>query len=122
MNSLVIIKPDAVRRKLIGKIIGRLEERFEIESLKPITFWDQTVKWLYPAYAEKEFFGRIVGTMSAGYSILLKIKGDVSEIRAAALELRLELCNEERDADPAKNVIHASDCVENAERELEIFF
>ena len=129
-STLVIVKPDAVRRGLIGEILGRLERKgLRIEGLR----WTRLAKELaerhYEEHREKPFFGELVAFITDGDVVLAKVTGPqaISVVRA------LMGPTDPRTAPPGtirgdfgtiitENLIHGSDSPESAARELALFF
>ena len=126
MHSLVIIKPDAVRRKLVPLILEHFRpltiERMELRRLHAYE-----IERLYQHHADKPFFPRVMDFMQSGPAVVMVVgSGDqlctAGGVRKVAMEIREGLSNRERDTNPAANVIHASECYEDAQREVHIFY
>jgi nucleoside-diphosphate kinase len=128
--TLVICKPDAVRRGLVGEILGRLERRgLRIEALKMMRVDRALAERHYAEHAEKPFFGELVAFITGGDVVVARVSGReaVSVVRAmmgatdpAASEpgtIRGDLGLE-----VTENLIHGSDSPGSAERELSLFF
>lgn len=129
-QTLVILKPSAVERRLIGKIIERIENRgLIITGLKMMQLDEKILREHYAHLVEKPFFPSIVESMTASPVIVMCLKGvdAVSVFRemtgvtngrkAAPGTLRGDFCMSGQ-----ANIVHASDSVENAKIEIARFF
>ena len=130
-QSLLIIKPDAVERNLIGEIISRLEKaRFIIAALKMVRLNYNEASKFYAVHKGKPFVDELCKFMSSGpiVTMVLKSEGDtaakVRELigatdpqKAAAGTIRHDLA-----VSLTKNSVHASDSPQNAEQEISFFF
>ncbi|MFO8079659.1 MAG: nucleoside-diphosphate kinase [Armatimonadota bacterium] len=129
-DTLVIIKPDAVRRGLVGEIISRFEAAgFEIERMNLRSPGADIIQRFYQEHEEKPHFRRLVKYMTSGPSCFVWLK------REGAIERARELVG---DTDPAcaaagtirgdigldlpRNSVHASDCREAATTEIALIF
>jgi len=127
---IVILKPDGFRRKLIGKIINRFEEKgFDILDIKTETLSVKILEEHYVHLKEKVFFQDIVDYMTSGPVVIIAMEG-LNGIEAARM---LAGSTNSAQADPGsirgtwaltidENVIHVSDSVENGEHEYIRFF
>lgn len=129
-RTLVLLKPSALQRRLMGKILSRIEERgFIIAGLKMMQLDEQILREHYAHLVDKPFFPNIVKAMTATPVVALCLKGveavqtfrtmtGVTNGRKAAPgTLRGDFC-----LSGSENVVHASDSVENAEIEVKRFF
>ena len=129
-KSLVLIKPDAVSRGLIGEIVGRFEKRgLVIERLELMTLSRQKAETHYAEHVGKPFYPPLIDFITSSPLVALVITGDraISIIRsmcgttdagqAASGTIRGDLSIYNN-----RNVIHSSDSVESAQREIAIFF
>ena len=129
-RTLVLVKPDAVRRGLIGEVIGRFESRtLQIKALKMLRPTVELVERHYEAHRGKDFFDGVVRFMSSGPVVALVVAGD----NAVALVRQMMGGLDPMDAAPGtirgdltlstrENLVHGSDCAENAESEIAIWF
>ncbi len=129
-KSLVIIKPDAVNRDLAGEIISRFEKRgLKLAAMKMEHLGEKTLHKHYAHHREKPFFKSLVKFMSSIPSILVVVEG----IDAVAVTRKIVGPTNSRDAEPGtirgdysmslqQNMIHASDSIETAKKEIERFF
>jgi nucleoside-diphosphate kinase len=129
-STLLIVKPDAVRRGLTGEILARAERKgLRIEALRMMRVDRGLAERHYAEHREKPFFGDLVDFITAGDVVVVKLTG-----REAVGVLRAIMGV----TDPAKsapgtirgdyglemieNLVHGSDSPESAQRELELFF
>ena len=129
-KSLIIIKPDAIQRNLVGTIISRFEQKgLKIVGMKMMHLTDVLLNEHYSHIADKPFFPRIQKFMKSAPVIVVALSGvgAVAAIRtivgptkafeAAAGTIRGDLAMSMQ-----SNVVHASDSVENGEIEVARFF
>jgi nucleoside-diphosphate kinase len=129
-RTLVLIKPDAMRRRLAGEIISRLEQRgFELRAAKLVDVESELAQRHYAEHAEKPFFGELVEFITSGPTLALVVEGEaaVSVVRttigatnpasAAPGTIRGDLALAMPD-----NLVHGSDSSESAEREIALWF
>lgn len=128
-KTYIMLKPDALQRKLAGQIISRIEEKgFVIEELKTIMLTEEILKEHYSHIADKPFFPEIVEYMTRGPVVGMVVAGDdvIEGMR------RLMGPTEWEEALPGtirgdfglstgENIIHGSDAVETAEIEINRF-
>lgn len=129
-KTLVIIKPGAIQRGLIGEVISRLEHKgLQICGLKMIQLNDELLDAHYAHIADKPFFPRVKAAMQASPAIVLCIKG----LGAITIMRRLAGATNGREAEFGTirgdfsmsmqwNVVHTSDSAETAKVELARFF
>ncbi len=129
-RTLVLIKPDAAQRRLIGKIISRFEEKgFEIIGLKLMVISEELARKIYSVHNGKSFYEKLIKFIISGPVVVMvlrgknvievtrKMMGSTSGHEAAPGTIRGDLAISER-----FNLIHGSDSVESAEKEIELFF
>ncbi|MEM3506408.1 MAG: nucleoside-diphosphate kinase [Candidatus Bathyarchaeia archaeon] len=129
-RTFVFLKPEAVMRGLIGEIISRIEKKgYNIVGMKLIWMNEEQAKKLYEVHKNKPFFNSLVSHVTSGPVVLMVIEGPnaVSGLRSmigATDPLKAETGTIRGDyaIDIRSNVIHAADSIENAKREIEIFF
>lgn len=129
-RSLVIIKPDAVQRGLIGEITARYERRgLKIAAMKLETVTRETAEKHYGEHQGKPFYEGLVSYITSAPSVLMVVEGPdaVSIVRTTNGATRpAEAAPGTIRGDFAvtigRNVVHASDSVESAAREVGIFF
>lgn len=129
-QTLVILKPSAVERRLLGKIIERIENRgLIITGMKMMQLDEKILREHYAHLVDKPFFPSIVESMTATPVIVMCLKGvDVVSVfrqmtgvtngrKAEPGTLRGDFCMSGQ-----ANIVHASDSVENAQIEIRRFF
>ena len=128
--TLVICKPDAVRRGLVGDILGRLERKgLRIDELKMMKVSKALARRHYAEHAAKPFFGELVEFITGGPVVVAKVSGRdaVGVVRtlmgatdpavSAPGTIRGDLGIE-----ITENLVHGSDSPASAKRELGLFF
>jgi nucleoside-diphosphate kinase len=130
-RTLVLLKPDAVRRGLIGEIIGRIERKagWTIAALELRHLDQDTLEQHYGEHKGKPFYEPLMGFMQSGPVVALVVDGErvieglrtlagpTDPIAAAPGSIRGDFGTIVRE-----NLIHASDSEESAIRELKLFF
>ncbi|MTI67334.1 MAG: nucleoside-diphosphate kinase [Firmicutes bacterium] len=129
-KTLVIIKPDGVKRKLMGEIIKRYENKgFNIINAKLIKADKKTVKKHYEEHKNKDFFKELVDYILEDFifvmiiegenaiNIVRTINGHKDPLKALPGTIRGDFANS-----LTRNIIHASDSKESSEREIKIWF
>jgi nucleoside-diphosphate kinase len=129
-RSLVLIKPDAVRRGLVGEILGRFERKgllVEAMVLREMDaaladehYADHVEKAFYPPLREFMTSGPLVALVLAGDDVIEVVRsmiGSTDGRKAAAGTIRGDLSLSNRE-----NLVHASDSPESAKRELGLWF
>jgi nucleoside-diphosphate kinase len=129
-RSLVLIKPDAIQRALAGEIISRLEEKgLKIVAMKMLHMDKDLAQRHYAVHKGKAFFDNLVNFITSSPVIAIVFQGK------NAVEIIRQMMGE---TDPAKassgtirgdfgvhighNLVHGSDSLENAGKEIELFF
>ncbi len=132
-RTLIIIKPDAVEKKAVGKILDRfLEEGFEIKALKMFRFTEEQAKQFYIVHKDRPFYGELVEFMISGPVVAAVLEGENAIQRVREIigptdseEARKTAPNSIRalfGTDKGKNAIHASDSKESASYEIPFIF
>lgn len=129
-KSLVIIKPDGVGKKIIGEIISRFEnDELYITKLKMINIDRDLACQHYIEHTGKSYFERLINYITADRSIVMVIEGEnairkVRNILGSTDPLKADLGTIRGDfgTDVTINVVHGSDSVNSAEREISLFF
>jgi nucleoside-diphosphate kinase len=125
-RTLVLIKPDGVERRLIGQIISIYEKKgLDITALKLIKLAEKH----YVEHKEKPFFAELVNFITRGKVCAMIIEGVnvvkmVRKINGATdpAEAELGTVRGQFALSKSENIVHASDSVESAEREINIWF
>ncbi len=129
-RSFVMLKPDALLRRMIGKIISRFEERgLKIVAAKMIKVSKNLAEEHYAEHKKKPFFDELVWYVTSSPTLVMVIEGDdcISVIRrmiGATDPKKADLGTIRGDyaINTGRNIIHASDSPESAKREIELFF
>ncbi|WP_091349545.1 nucleoside-diphosphate kinase [Anaerobranca gottschalkii] len=129
-RSFVMIKPDGVKRGLIGEIINRFERKgYIIKDLKMMTIPETLAEKHYQEHQQKPFFNELIQYITSGPVVAMILEGEncISGVRtivgstdptkAAPGTIRADYATNIR-----YNVIHASDSPESAQREIDLFF
>jgi nucleoside-diphosphate kinase len=129
-QTYVMIKPDAVKRKLIGEVIARFEKRgFDIAKMKMLNISDELAQKHYEEHVGKPFFNPLIDFITSGPVVSMIIEGE------NAVKIVRKMCGPTNcaDAQPGTirgdfsihynlNIIHSSDSAESAKREIKTFF
>jgi nucleoside-diphosphate kinase len=129
-TTLVLLKPDAVKRGLISEIVGRFERRsLHLRGMRLLLLDRETAEQHYAEHRERPFFGELVDFITSGPLVALALQGTdaIATVRtmmgatnptaSAPGTIRGDLALE-----LAENVVHGSDSPESAARELGLFF
>ena len=129
-QTLSLIKPDAVERNLIGKIIQIFEENnLVVEKMKKIHVDMEFAKQFYAVHSDKPFFNDLCSYISSGPLVAMVLKGE----NAVQKNRDLMGATNPKDAKSGtirnlyaisidKNSVHGSDSEENAKIEIDLFF
>jgi nucleoside-diphosphate kinase len=129
-RTLGIVKPDAVGKNLIGKIVAHLEDAgFRVKAMRMVELSPVEARRFYEVHRERPFYDSLVAFMTSGPSVSMVLE------REDAVAMLREVIGA---TDPAKaeegtvrrlyaesverNAIHASDSLDNARREIAFFF
>ncbi|MCI7047242.1 MULTISPECIES: nucleoside-diphosphate kinase [Helicobacter] len=129
-KTLSIIKPDAVKKNVIGKIVDRFESNgLRIAAMKKIQLSQCDAQEFYAIHKSRPFFNDLVAFMVSGPVVVMvleglnavaknrELMGATNPKEAAAGTIRADFA-ESIDA----NAVHGSDSLENAEKEIKFFF
>jgi len=129
-RTLILVKPDGVRRGLVGEVISRIERKgYAIRELQMRTLDEQTAHEHYAEHTDKPFFGELVDFITGGPLVAMAVEGpDVVKamrtlmgatdpIAAAPGSIRGDHATV-----ITENIVHGSDSPASAERELKLFF
>ncbi len=129
-KTLAIIKPDAVKKRIVGKILQRIEdEGFNIRRLRMAHLTPEEAKGFYAVHKDKKFFASLTEFMSSGPVVLMVLEGedaikhwrevmgatDPAMAKAGSLRHTYGFSIE-------RNATHGSDARETAEWEIKYFF
>jgi nucleoside-diphosphate kinase len=129
-ETLVIVKPDAVRRGLVGEVLSRLERKgLRIEDLRMMRIDRDLAERHYDEHRDRAFFNELVDFITGGEVVVARVSGEQAVAVVRALM---------GPTDPAvapqgtirgdyglvitENLVHGSDSAESAKRELDLFF
>ncbi|RLE28898.1 nucleoside-diphosphate kinase [Candidatus Acetothermia bacterium] len=129
-RTLVLLKPDAVQRRLVGRIISRFEDKgLKIVGMKLMQVSRELAERHYAEHREKPFFGELVSFITSSPIVAMVVEGPgaIEEVR------RLMGRTDPREAAPGTirgdwglsitmNLVHGSDSPASAAREIPIFF
>ena len=129
-TTLIILKPDAVQRALIGRIIGRFEDKgFQIVGAKMMLIDQALAERNYESHHGKGFYEGLIKFMTSSPVLVLAIRG------VGAIEISRTMMGATFGCDACPgtirgdfgvsnsfNLVHGSDSAESARRELELFF
>jgi nucleoside-diphosphate kinase len=129
-RTLVIIKPDAVHRQLVGEILRRLERKgLRIVALKMLQIDRELAEKHYAVHKGKSFYDSLLSFVTSGPSVALVLEGEqaigmVRQMMGATNPLNAEPGTIRGDyaVQTTYNLIHGSDSVEAAHYEIELFF
>ncbi|MEU2971710.1 nucleoside-diphosphate kinase, partial [Nocardiopsis alba] len=127
---LVLIKPDGVRRNIIGEVISRIERKgLKLVAMELRTLDTDTAKTHYEEHASRPFFDSLVEFITGGPLVAMVVEGDRSieafralagatdPVTAAPGTIRGDFALEVQ-----QNIVHGSDSTYSAEREIKLFF
>ena len=129
-STLLIVKPDGVRRGLVGEVLRRVEAKgLAIDEMRLFTIARETAEEHYGEHRDKPFFGELVDFITGGPVVVARISGE----QAIAVWRTLMGPTNPVDAPPGsirgdlatligENIVHGSDSPESAARELKLFF
>ncbi len=129
-STLLIVKPDAVQRRLIGELLARVErEGLRIDAMRMMEIDRDLAERHYAEHAEKSFFQELVDFITSGPVVVARVSGPdaipvlralmgaTDPARAAKGTIRGDFGKE-----ITRNLVHGSDSEESAARELALFF
>ena len=129
-QTLSIIKPDAVKKQIIGEIQTRIHQaKLDIIAMKMVRLTKEQAEGFYAEHQDKPFFANLVNFMMSGPIVVQVLQGENAVERyrqlmgptdlskAAAGTLRADFANSVRE-----NAVHGSDSLASAEREIAYFF
>lgn len=129
-RTLILLKPDAVRRNLIGEVIARIERKgLRVIAMDLRTIDKSSAETHYAEHAQRPFFGSVVEFITSGPSVALVVEGEraieafrglagaTDPVKALPGTIRGDYALE-----VGENIVHGSDSPESAEREIKIFF
>jgi len=129
-RTFVMVKPDGVKRGLIGEVIRRIERKgLKIVAMKMMEVSKELAERHYAEHKEKPFFQSLISYITSGpvvamvvegkeaVKVMRSLVGKTNPIEASPGTIRGDFA-----MDIGRNVVHASDSIESAEREISLFF
>jgi len=129
-RTFVMVKPDGVRRGLVGEVVSRFERKgLELRRMRMLTIDEELAHRHYAEHRDKPFFGELVAFITSGPVVAMEWAGE----SAISVARTLMGPTDPATAPPGtirgdfglaitENVVHGSDGPESAERELALFF
>lgn len=129
-RTFIMVKPDGVKRRLIGEVIRRIEAKgYDITEMKMFTIDESLAKEHYGEHVDKPFFGELISFITSGPVAAMVVEGPdaingmdqlvgaTNPLDAAPGSIRGDLANV-----LTENIVHRSDSPISAEREIKLFF
>ncbi|KRX10242.1 Nucleoside diphosphate kinase [Pseudocohnilembus persalinus] len=129
-RTFLMIKPDGVQRGLVGEIIARFEKRgYKLVAMKFMQASEELLKEHYADLSSKSFFPGLVKYMASGPVVPMvwegkdvvkqgrRMLGETNPLASNAGSIRGDYC-----IDVGRNIIHGSDAVESAQKEIALWF
>jgi len=129
-STLLIVKPDGVRRGLVGEVLRRVEDKgLAIDAMRLFTIPRATAEAHYGEHRDKPFFGELVDFITSGPVVVARISGEdaitcwrtlmgpTNPVEAPPGSIRGDYATL-----IGENIVHGSDSAESAARELALFF
>jgi nucleoside-diphosphate kinase len=129
-RTLSIVKPDGVKKNVIGEVIKRFEQKgMRIAALRMLKMSEDDAKGFYIVHKERPFYGSLTAFMSEGPVVVMVVEGEdaISKVReamgatnpkdAAPGTIRADFAS-----DIEHNIVHGSDSTESAAYEIPYFF
>jgi nucleoside-diphosphate kinase len=129
-NTFIMVKPDGVQRGLIGEIISRFERKgLSLERIRKLDIDEDLARRHYAEHVDKPFFPELLEFITSGAVVAMEWSGE----SAVSVSRTTMGATDPKQAAPGTirgdlglvvthNLVHGSDSVESAQRELEIFF
>ena len=129
-HTFIMVKPDGVARGLVGEVITRFERKgLRLERIRGLTITDTMPRTHYAEHVDKPFFPELLAFITSGPVVAMEWSGE----EAVAVCRTIMGATDPKQAAPGtirgdlglvvtENIVHGSDSVESAARELEIFF
>lgn len=129
-RTLVLVKPDGVRRGIVGDVISRLERKgLRIVAMDLRTLPRETAEDHYGEHRDKPFFGELVDFITGGPLVALVVEGpraiEAFRVLAGAtdpVKATPGTIRGDHALEIGENVVHGSDSSDSAEREIKLFF
>ncbi|MBQ0135236.1 MAG: nucleoside-diphosphate kinase [Oscillospiraceae bacterium] len=129
-RTYIMLKPDCVKRGLMGEVINRIEKKgFKITNMKMMNLDEAILKEHYAHIADKPFFPGILEYMTSGPVVAMIVEGDNAVLGMRTLmgatkyeDALAGTIRGDYATSTGNNIIHGSDSVENGEIEIKRFF
>ena len=129
-HTFTMVKPDGVARGLVGDIISRFEGKgLKLEKMRLLTISEEMAGEHYAEHVERPFFGDLVSFITSGPVVAMEWSGESAVIVARTLmgatnpvEAGPGTIRGDFATVISENIVHGSDSIDSAVRELEIFF
>ena len=129
-QTFIMVKPDGVRRKLVGEVVARIERKgYELREMKLFTIDETLAQKHYAEHTEKPFFGELVSFITSGPVVAMVVEGPdaitgMRQIMGATNPLEAATGSIRGDYATVigENIVHGSDGPESAQREINLFF
>ena len=129
-QTFIMVKPDGVRRRLVGEVIRRIEAKgYDIREMKLFTMDEDLARKHYAEHSERPFFGELVSFITSGPVVAMIVEGAdavagmrgimgaTNPIEATPGSIRGDFATT-----IGENIVHGSDSPESADRETALFF
>ena len=129
-RTFTMLKPDAVKRRLTGEILTRFEKRgLKVIAAKTLMISEDLAKTHYGEHSDKPFFNDLISYITSGPVFAMVLDGD----DVISLVIKMVGATNPKEADigtirgdygidTGRNIVHASDSEESAQREINLFF
>ncbi|MDQ4144303.1 MAG: nucleoside-diphosphate kinase [Actinomycetota bacterium] len=129
-STFIMVKPDGVRRRLVGEVIRRIETKgYEVSDMKLFTIDEALAREHYQEHTDKPFFGELVSFITSGPVVAMVVRGPdavsgMRQIMGATnpLEAAPGSIRGDHATVITENIVHGSDSATSAEREIKLFF
>ena len=129
-RTFLMVKPDGVSRGLVSKVVSRVEKKgLKIVAMKMIRVDEELAKRHYAEHKSKPFFKGLVSFITSGPAVAMVVEGkDAVKVVRAMMgktdpkESTLGTIRGDFGIDVGRNIVHGSDSLESAKREIELFF
>ena len=131
MRTLILLKPDAVQRGLIGDIVSRFEKKgLKIAAMKMLRMTKKKAEDFYSVHKGKPFYSGLVDYITSGPIVAICLNGNDNVItvvrtmmgKTNPAEAEKDTIRADYGIDIGKNTVHGSDSTENAKKEIPIVF
>ena len=129
-RTFTMLKPGAVKRRLTGEILTRFEKRgLKVIAAKTLMISEDLAKTHYGEHSDKPFFNDLISYITSGPVFAMVLEGDdvISLVRKMVgatnpKEADIGTIRGDYGIDTGRNIVHASDSEESAQREINLFF